>query len=185
MTCPTRQTGFTAVELVATTALAAVLMLAVLSVSASIGTTHRLMRQRQAGQFDQSRLRELIRWDLMHATTVRTDSEDQPLATQGPSGIDPATQRPTHRLVRVDYQIRQQGDHAWLIRRQRYLDSQGYQAPWQSPIAAHVQSLAVERLESEAGGESSEDDRPRMQRWRVRIVFTNDKPAAEWQIPIH
>ena len=115
-----RSTGFTLIELVAATALTAVLAITAMYVIASL---------RQRPQADSSlstpsawteQLRDRVRWDLTQAVALRLDPAGMVMAGYG--SIDAVTREPTHRPVTVSYSLKSLAGHSWLIREQTDLN---------------------------------------------------------------
>jgi len=114
-----RQVGFTLIELVAATALSALLMVGVLHVTVTVnrdaqrasarGTTRAHLAQTES-------LAALLRHDLVHAHHVRWAPNE--LHVSGENGLDPRDLTPTHRPARVSYFLQSAGRTTWLVRRQ-------------------------------------------------------------------
>ena len=110
--------AFTLIELVAATALSAVLLTVVLSV---VRTVNRPPAPTGATTDTAAPLSRQLRWDLANAVVLRTDSRGLTLGGYG--SLDPATLEPTHLPVVVTYTLRPAGGRLWLVREQSSLDA--------------------------------------------------------------
>lgn len=110
--------AFTLIELVATTALAALLMIACVAVLRSVE-----LPQPGSADNDAPTVAALIRWDIAQAT--HWHQEDAGLLLVGFGHIDPATLAPTQRPAAVRYELTIVGDNRWLSRTQTPLDAGG------------------------------------------------------------
>lgn len=140
--------GLTLVELMTATALACLLLTALLTVASAsrrcettmldIGTTASRLR----GVID------LLHWDLTHAQSLRNEADT--LVLDGHMGLERDSLKPTHRPVRVTYHIqRHGGEHssdamALLIRQQRALDETTDNATWSEIVAINIDALTVD-----------------------------------------
>lgn len=147
--------GFTLIELVAATALTAVLAITAMYVIASL----RLRPQANGLLATQSawteQLRDRVRWDLMQAISLRIDPGGMVLA--GYISIDPVTRESTHRPVTVSYSLKSIGGHSWLIREQtdlNVLSSAGTSAEW---LLANVTRFEITPLPTRAATETARD----------------------------
>jgi hypothetical protein len=113
--------GFTLVETLAATVLAALLLITVMTVIASLGRERRDMARRAVAD-PTADLVDVIRWDLVNARDV-TPTRDG-VSIDGFASLDPKSrERAGHRPVRVLYEVRRSTGRSWLVRRQ--LDSGG------------------------------------------------------------
>ena len=135
---PVKISGFTLVELVAATGLAALLMVAAVQVLRNLGPPGAGPGDR--GRASVVRAADLLRWDLSQAVQMREDGDG--LRLVGFGAIDPATRVPTHRPVAVRYVLRPAGDARWLVREQHGLDG-GDDLNWIEPIAADALALRL------------------------------------------
>lgn len=120
---PHRGKAFTLVELLAATALSAVLLMGLLAVTVAVARptsdpTRRVAGGQRRGHVDA--VMELLARDLSDAVEV-THSEGV-LQLRGYGGLDPVSLRPTHRPALVTYHSREAGGQWWLVRTQVNLD---------------------------------------------------------------
>lgn len=142
--------GFTLLELLAASALAAVLMVVLLQVIASL-TRGKVVLDRQAAADRapwQSDLVENIRWDLTNAS--EGIAETNRLRLTGHGSLDRATLAPTHRPVTVVYALEQLGGRTWLVRRQSPRRSLTNQRGWSELVCPDVTGFVVEPVEAPA-----------------------------------
>lgn len=113
-----RSVAFTLIELLAATTLCALMMIAVLAVTASLGRMHSEIR-RAAGLQSSWRqgLGEIIRWDLSNATTLRGDNGTVVLESHGLLG--PQTCAAVQHAGSVTYRVQRLAGRNWLVREQR------------------------------------------------------------------
>lgn len=131
--------AFTILEMLAATALAALLMLAVLHVIGSVGRT----RAALAREFDpawRAQVLETLRLDLTHSTGVRYEPNGVTLT--GHAGLDRATLAPDHKPVTVAYGLATVAGRNWLYRRQTPRAGSGRQ-PWRELLCADVTTFSV------------------------------------------
>src|SRR5438034_2044328 len=113
--------GFTLVELIAASALAAVLCLAGMSVVASLGRTQRAFDRDEQAQIWNLGLEELIARDLRCA--ARVEAGENRLALDTYTCIDPQTRQTLPLLVHVVYRLGRVRDRSLLIREQSPVDA--------------------------------------------------------------
>ena len=101
--------GFTLVEMLGATALAAVLMVAAFQVLASLGRTRALLAGQEKQPPGVDRLAEAIRSDLVNARFIRPSDGRLDLVGFGGGAHRPAT---------VTYSLRTAGGRGWLVREQ-------------------------------------------------------------------
>ena len=136
-----RRRGFTLLELVVTSAIAAVLMVGVLGLVAHLGSDQaRLTRRASAGESD--RVVDLLRKDLARATRVEPNAAGGPIVLEGYGAIDPLTLRPTGRAARVVYRVVRTDAGPWLAREQVALDEPAAR-PWAQYVLHGVESISV------------------------------------------
>ena len=138
--------GFTLVEVVAATALSAVLLTVVLAV---VRTVHRPA----GGTADDAvslavPLADQLRWDVANAIVMRAG--DRGLTLVGYGSLDPATLAPTREPTAVTYAVRTVGGRAWLVREQSALDARAEGGTWSELVAADVAGLTVDAPASAA-----------------------------------
>ena len=181
MTHPCRRRGgFTLVEILLAVTLATVLMAAVLAVLGGVGRD----RKRLATDGQPTRpvaAMELLRWDLINATTITTTADG--VVLRGHGGIDPASLTPNNRLTRVTYRVRRGGDSrndggaSSLIREQRYLDDPVRPEPWADLVLRGVRGVAI----TPAGGGTTGAEKPA----RVSVTLLRDGGGAGGTVTEH
>jgi prepilin-type N-terminal cleavage/methylation domain-containing protein len=130
-----RRRGFTLVELVAATALSAVLL------TVALGVLRTVNRPAKAAEADGGGpLAQQLRWDLANAVVLRTDSGGLTLAGYG--SLDPTTMEPTHLPAMVTYALRESAGATWLVRQQQMLDGRG--DAWVELAAGGVAGFTVD-----------------------------------------
>lgn len=177
--------GFTLVELLAATALAAALMAGVLAVTASLGRGEKTRGAHDPRPAWRDEAAEMLAWDLRNAEDVRWGKDR--LELRGYGSLDPATLVATQRSVRVTYSLRRVGEAWWLYRAQSPRDASAQERPWSEPICGGVAGFDATFI----GGESptpAEAKAPgaataptwQTARWpqRVRIVLRPADPAV-------
>lgn len=108
--------AFTLVELLAATALSAVLMLAVFQVVGTLGRTRAVMNASAGQPLWQKQVQELLRRDLTQSSLAKF--EPSSLTLIGSASIRPAMQDVAHEPVTVTYAIRSLHGRPWLVRQQ-------------------------------------------------------------------
>jgi len=131
--------GFTLVELLAATALSAVLMLAVLQVIGSLGRS-RAPRAGQAMPADAD-LVELLRHDLAQSTEIRYATSAFTLI--GCADIAPGERVASHQPVTVTYSLMPLQGRSWLVRRQTARNTRSMDAPSIELVWPDVTGLEV------------------------------------------
>jgi len=97
--------AFTLIELVVAVALASLLMILVLSVSASVRRDRTLIPAHDQTHDWRDRFVALIQHDLIHGRTVDVDRKEKKIVIIGYSGLDRRSLEPTHRPTRVVYRL--------------------------------------------------------------------------------
>ena len=187
MTCR----AFTLVELVAATALSAVLLTVVLSV---VRTVNRPVAATDPATDTAGPLARQLRWDLTNAVVLRTD--DRGLTLAGYGSLDPVTREPTHQPVVVTYTLRPATDQLWLVREQTSLDARAEGGTITDLVCGDVARFTVDAPPSAADRAAAtrpaEEDptplpfqrlahvRPVPSRVRLTVTFANAaRPAVE------
>lgn len=186
----THSSAFTLIEMVASLALAAMLMVALLNVIVS--TAHAQNQLRSSGTHDRQVADlaiDLLRHDLMHARMIR--SEPNELHLRARSGLDPATGEPTHRPVQIAYELITLNDQSWLVRTQRDGDDATDSNRHHRLVLANVTSFEISTppapgSESPAsgregrGGQSDDDANLRPDRVHVHVILPDsDRPLID------
>lgn len=133
--------GFTLIEALAATALAAIMMAAVISIISAIARHDNLDDTNTPSSDWRGQLIGVIKRDLQHATHFH--SQDNKLTLTGHVSLDSKTLKPTHRPAIVSYEINKYADQSWLVRTQIDPDSRALNNAWTQLICSGVQGLAV------------------------------------------
>ncbi len=133
-----RRKGFTMIELVAATALAALLFTVAVSVIRSLG---RISTGNELAQPVWTlAVRQQLDWDLANAVVFRQDNHGLTLAGYG--SLDRKTLQSTHLQVTVVYSLRQIGSQSWLVREQSGLEPRFADSNWSELLCGHVKTFA-------------------------------------------
>lgn len=136
-----RRAGFTLVELLLASAIAVMLMGAVM---VSIGTIasdrKRLAETESVAQVSSHYVVGFLRRDLIVAQRMWKPTAKHGLILTGYGGLNPKTLEPDGRLVRVEYVVKD----STLVRRQWYLD--GKPEFWAEIVSRDVARVEVERV---------------------------------------
>jgi hypothetical protein len=147
--------AFTIVELLAATALAALLFTTALYVIRSI----RPMPVVETGWT--TALAAQLRWDIDSADVIRPDSKGLTLAGYG--SLDPTTLEPTHVPVSVAYALHPVGGKIWLFREQTDIRPGSSAATFNEAVCGDVESFTVTAASPpQVAGE-----------WSIPVVFRN------------
>ncbi len=119
--CLRRRMGLTLIELLAATALATLLMVAVLGVLKSITRGQKVLLAREPIESWQLRLTEQLRWDLENSRAFKPIAAGFQL--EGFAGRDFSSSATTHARSVIEYVVVRAGDRGQLIRRESHPDS--------------------------------------------------------------
>ena len=165
-----RPRAFTLLELLAASALAAVMMVVMLQVIAAL-SRDKVALDRKAAADDwtpwQRDLVESLRWDLSHA--AEGTAEPNLLKLTGHGALDQATLAPLHRPVTVSYRIEQLGDRSWLVRRQTPRGGAAGGGGWSELVCPDVTRFVLEPVEERESDPLWASIRPRRPRGPVPI----------------
>ena len=156
--------GFTLVEMLVTTVLTAVLLAALLNVTAGISRDRKRLASAEAGGRAEAVV-ELLRRDLTNARTLGRSADGRTIVLEGHGGLARASLVPTGRLTRVTYRVRPAGvtgaagGPACLVREQQYLDDPARPEPWAEVVAVGVRRFTV-ALAGTGGGSPAGDGLP-------------------------
>lgn len=159
--------GFTLIEMMAATALAAIMMVAVISVVSALAR-HDTVSLADTHDADvRHRLTSVIARDLRHAEYF--DSEDNRLTLAGPVSLDPVSLSPTHRPAVVTYEVTEYAGRDWLLRTQVDPESRALDNRWAQLVCDGVRGLSIHHgptatglvgpAEAEEGTDASNDSR--------------------------
>jgi hypothetical protein len=132
--------AFTILEMLAATALTALLMLAVFQVIGSIGRTRAALARQPETGFWRADLLDMLRRDLSNATAVRYEAGGVTLTGHG--ALNPATLAPTDEPVTVTYGIATIAGRSWLYRLQTPRAGVA-RRPWRELVCADVTEFSV------------------------------------------
>jgi prepilin-type N-terminal cleavage/methylation domain-containing protein len=135
--------GFTLVEMMVATVVAAMLLAGAMGVVSGLARDHRRISARVA-QGDSRVLLEVLRRDLLSASAVLREVGGG-VVLVGHGGVDGRTMTGTGRLARVRYRV----SKGVLVREQRYLDDAIRPEGW-----GEVVMIGVRRFEVSGSGEA-------------------------------
>lgn len=133
--------GFTAIELLAATALAALLMVAVLGVLTSMAVGQKALFDRPVPTNWQSRLVGLMEKDLINARSLQQMPNGFQLA--GWSGSDVASGLTVHRETTVGYEIVEIDQRPMLVRRETDINSASLNNVFTNLVCFDVRSIRL------------------------------------------
>ncbi len=136
--------GFTIIELLAASALAALLTLAGFRVIASINRSNAAMAKQESIAPDTAVIIELLRRDLVHARYIKAARNTLSLAGHG--GVSPADYSATHLPALIVYRVQRVGSRPWLVREQGSLVPGRPRAPWMELVWPGVATLEFQSL---------------------------------------
>ncbi len=134
--------GFTLIEAMAATALSAIMMTALMSVTTAIvrnGPDETTTDQPASWR---RHVIEVFRRDLAHADTVQASPSRVVLT--GHVSLDRETSSPTHQPAVVTYSLKRVADRSWLLRTQVDLEDHSLHNTWVQIVCAGVLSFEVQ-----------------------------------------
>jgi len=134
--------GFTLIEMLVATVVAAVLTAGVLLVVSGMSRDRALLASTETTASPE-RIVEVLRRDIANAQAMASSRMGDSLLLIGNGGIDPVTLAGDGRMVRVTYRVVRSGTQSQLLREQRYLDDRTNPRPWRDLVARDVESLIV------------------------------------------
>jgi prepilin-type N-terminal cleavage/methylation domain-containing protein len=149
--------AFTLLELLAATALSALLMVAVLHVLGTISRDRRTVAARPGLQVWQADLLDAFRRDLAGATGMRRG--DNALILIGQAALDRRTLTPRDEPVTVTYGITMVRGRTWLTRRQEARDVRGNERPWMELFCPDIVSFSVKPADAGFSSGALSDER--------------------------
>lgn len=141
--------AFTLLELLAATALSALLMVAALHVLATLFLDRRTMAQRPGPQVWRADLLDTIRRDLTGSTGVQYGTNK--LVLTGHAALDRDTLAPRDEPVTVSYEIAMLHGKPWLTRRQAARNARNSAGPWIELLCPDVVGFSVRPGVAELG----------------------------------
>ena len=131
--------------MVLATALAASVMVALLSVLARFGRARNARRADGDASPIADRAAELIELDLQQARSLEIRPDG--FRIEGFAFIDDRTHTLTHRPVTVTYRIARSGGKGWLLRRQEHLGADGSRIVAEALVFRGVERLGIEPID--------------------------------------
>jgi hypothetical protein len=166
--------AFTLVEFLAANVLAALLIVAILSVLGALGRdrgAHAALDHVRTTQTTNDNLRRLIQWDFSNASRWR--SVDGAYVFQSHGSLAPQTFAPTSLPVTVRYELIESAGKRWLTRSETPRDKTSDGA-WSVPLCADVADLAlVPAASRRAPPQSAWRDLP--SQMRLTLTWTDPK----------
>jgi prepilin-type N-terminal cleavage/methylation domain-containing protein len=186
--------AFTLIEMLAATALSALLMVGLMRVVGTVRLPGRSGQSPQAHNTSEAHDRfldavDLIQWDLVHArmirlgqNTVTVEGYSSLQRTDRLLGGDRARVARPHRPVRVRYFLRTVAGQTWLVRQQTDLDDPTSRNTWAELVACGVDRFewVPEQTEGprEAAEDHSLDHEPGAVPARLRFILGSADPAV-------
>jgi type II secretory pathway component PulJ len=133
--------AFTVIELLATTVIAAILMLAVLTVVGQLGRDQTRLAHGET-QAAPEQIVQLLSKDLARATSITVDPQTGAVILEGYGALEQTTFIPTGRAARVTYSVLSSASGQWLMRKQLSLD-EAYAHPWVECVGSAIKRLTV------------------------------------------
>jgi len=136
-----QQAGFTLIEALAATALAAIMMTAVMSVVSAMARSDRANGTSPELIDWRSQVIDVISRDLRHADTYQSDVDG--ITLSGHVALDKHTLKPAHRPAVVNYVIEEYADQKWLLRTQTDPDDRSLRNSWTQAVCSGVLSVSI------------------------------------------
>lgn len=141
--------GFTLIEVLATLALAALLLLAGFRAIASLGRARAALARQEAERSYVPEVVDLLRLDLSNARYMAARPDE--LTLTGYGGLDADTLDPNHRPVTVRYHLVRAGGRTRLIREQTDLDVSTNRNRWSAVVCSGVAAFEVRAAADDTG----------------------------------
>ena len=145
--------AFTILELLAATALTALLMAAVLHVVGAIGASRAALARHAGAGAWQADLLDLVRRDMTNASKVTFRADGMTLTSH--AALDAGTREFQHEPVTVVYGLSVIDGRSWLVRRQSPREGLSHAPAWAELICPDVTGFVVRRARSTAGVNAS------------------------------
>jgi prepilin-type N-terminal cleavage/methylation domain-containing protein len=181
--------GFTLIELMVATVVAAVMTAGVLMIVARL-SRDRVLISKKIGAPTPDCMIDLLRWDFANAQGMLASPRADELILFGHGGIDGTTLTATGRVSRVAYRIEPSADGPQLIREQRYLDDRGRPQAWRELVARNVETItalpATLQLPAPLGGALANvaDAGARQVPPRVRLLIRRGKVTIDQELAV-
>jgi prepilin-type N-terminal cleavage/methylation domain-containing protein len=133
--------AFTLLELLAATALSALLMVVVLRVLATIGRDRRTMAERPGPMVWRADLLDTVRRDLTDSTAAHYGNNA--LFLTGHAALDRETLAPRDEPVTISYGITVLHGRTWLTRRQASRSARGGEISWMELLCPDVVGFSI------------------------------------------
>jgi hypothetical protein len=145
--------AFTLIESLLALTLAGMLMVAMLAVKESLSVSQRAFaRVDRTANVRWERIRNVLYWDLVHATRVSGGTSIETMAY-----MDPISRTPHLRPVLVSYKTKRTDKALWLVRRQREVGNSSQTREWEDLLASGIRRIEITTLAQDAT--ESEDAR--------------------------
>lgn len=180
-----RRRGLTAVELLAATLLASMLMVAVMGVLKSVTQAQKALLRNGPAPAWQNRLVEQLQWDLANSQSIRTTIDG--IELEGFAGRDFVTRAAVHNRAMIGYSVVQAGERSVLLRRETHLDSLNLDNTLAEIVCLGIEKLTVMPRAAEtataesnpAGGpQQTVRDGPIPDQLIVTLYDSNDSPPV-------
>lgn len=168
--------GFTLIEVMLTTALTAVILIAVLGVTASLGRSQKALARHADQEQGHGEIVELLRRDLAQAQEARFSQGGVEIIGFG--ALDPATLEPSQRPATIVYRLVSDRDGSWVVREQTLLD-QSKGSPWREIVGWGVRAFEIEPVLSEGAAEPTSAASVVPQEVRIEMQWASGPPLQE------
>ena len=170
--------GFSVIEILVATTLAAMLMIATLGLSSSISKTNKIFEKIDSEPAWVTQFCELLQWDLANATKIQTGKNK--IILEGYGTLDRRHYAPNHSRVRVTYILKKLGEHNWVVREQEKLDDLTNRNRWADFVCTGVASFQAKTIypKEKKNSATDKDSVPS----RVRLILqlnSEDKSPYE------
>jgi prepilin-type N-terminal cleavage/methylation domain-containing protein len=139
--------AFTLIELLAATALGAMLMAAVLVVVGSAVSQEMAMREAESDLLVPTRVADLMRWDLEQSRNISIG--DSRIALEGYGAIRAEDLASVHRPATVVYRLHRIAERSFLVREQIRPDQITSRNAWLELICADVNRFELKPVEDQ------------------------------------
>lgn len=167
--------GFTLVEMLVASALAAALMLAVMQIIGAIGRSRQALARSEGEAPWRAELLDTLRWDLANASEARFRRNR--LILVGHAALDGRTLAPKHEPAQVMYDVTTLAGRNWLVRRQSPRPGFARGGRSMELLCPDVTAFIAEPLQNRGG--RSADDATVPDRIALRVERAGAKPFEE------
>jgi hypothetical protein len=141
----------TLIELMAASALAALLMTAMFGLLRAMSVQRNTLFKNRVIEPWRDQLVEQLRWDFSNARQMSVTPEELHLVGYG--GCDFATKAATLRPTEIIYSIKVDGRHHWLLRKESHLDSNSLNNSHTEIAAPGIAAIVVQRIDDSQNDE--------------------------------